>query len=105
MAREEEKDERNYKIAKNIKMPLKRPCVHARSFQSCPALCDPMNYSLPGSSVHGILQARMLEWVAVSSSSQQRSNPSLLLLLHWQTGSLSLAPPTMPFGASLVAQW
>ena len=30
--------------------------------------CDPMNYSLPGSSVHGILQARILEWVAISSS-------------------------------------
>ena len=31
--------------------------------QSCPTLCDPMDYSLPGSSVHGILQARVLEWV------------------------------------------
>ena len=29
--------------------------MHATSFQSCPTLCDPMNYSLPGSSVHGIL--------------------------------------------------
>ena len=36
--------------------------------QSCPALCIPMNCSPPGSSVHGILQARMLEWVAISSS-------------------------------------
>ena len=33
--------------------------------QSCPAHCDPMDYSLPGSSVHGILQARILEWVAI----------------------------------------
>ena len=33
--------------------------------QSCPSLCDPMDYSLPGSSVHGILQARILEWVAI----------------------------------------
>ena len=32
--------------------------------QSCPTLCDPMDCSLPGSSVHGILQARILEWVA-----------------------------------------
>ena len=32
--------------------------------QSCPTLCDSMDYSLPGSSVHGILQARILEWVA-----------------------------------------
>ena len=36
--------------------------------QSCPTLCDPMNYSLPGSSVHGIFQARILEWVAISYS-------------------------------------
>ena len=36
--------------------------------QSCPTLCDPMDYSLPGSSVHGISQARILEWVATSYS-------------------------------------
>ena len=36
--------------------------------QSCPTLCDPMDGSLPGSSVHGIFQARILEWVAISSS-------------------------------------
>ena len=35
--------------------------------QSCPTLCDPMTCSLPGSSAHGILQARTLEWVAVPS--------------------------------------
>ena len=34
-------------------------------FLLCLTLCDPMNYSLPGSSVHGILQARILEWVAM----------------------------------------
>ena len=36
--------------------------------QSCPTLCDPVDYSPPGSSVHGISQARILEWVAISSS-------------------------------------
>ena len=36
--------------------------------QSYPALCDPMDCSLPGSSVHGILQARILEWVAIPFS-------------------------------------
>ena len=36
--------------------------------QLCPTLFDPMDYSLPGSSVHGILQARILEWVAISYS-------------------------------------
>ena len=36
--------------------------------QSCPTLCDPMDCSLRGSSVHGIFQARVLEWVAISFS-------------------------------------
>ena len=36
-------------------------CIHAKSFQSCSTLCDPMDYSLVGSSVHGILQVRILE--------------------------------------------
>ena len=43
--------------------------------QSCPTLCDPMDHSPPSSSVHGILQARILEWVAVpffTGSSQPR---------------------------------
>ena len=39
-------------------------CVQA--LQSCPTLCDPMDCSPPGSSVNGILQARILEWVAIS---------------------------------------
>ena len=34
----------------------------AKSLQSCPTLCDPMDCSLPGSSIHGIVQARVLEW-------------------------------------------
>ena len=38
--------------------------MHAKSAQSCPTLCVPIDCSLPGSSVHGILQAKMLEWVA-----------------------------------------
>ena len=36
--------------------------------QWCPSLCDPVDCSPPGSSTHGILQARILEWVAISSS-------------------------------------
>ena len=40
----------------------------AKSLQSCPTLCDPMDSSPPGSPVHGILQARTLEWVAISLS-------------------------------------
>ena len=40
----------------------------AKSRQSCPTLCDPIDGSPPGSSVPGILQARTLEWVAISFS-------------------------------------
>ena len=45
----------------------------AKSLQSCPTLCDPMDCSLPGFSVHGILQARTLEWVAISFSKYEYS--------------------------------
>ena len=37
--------------------------VCVQSLQSCPTLCDPMDHSPPGSSVHGIFQARILEWM------------------------------------------
>ena len=40
----------------------------AKSLQSCPTLCDPIDSSPPGSTVPGILQARTLEWVAISFS-------------------------------------
>ena len=40
----------------------------AKSLQSCPTLCDPMDCSLPGSSIHGIFQARVLEWGAIAFS-------------------------------------
>ena len=43
-------------------------CVSAKSLQLCLTLCDPLNCSLPGSSIRGIFQARILEWVAISSS-------------------------------------
>ena len=43
-------------------------CMHAKSLQLCPTLCNPMDCSPPGTSVLGILQARILEWVAVPSS-------------------------------------
>ena len=42
--------------------------TRAKSLQLCPILCGPMDCGLPGSSVHGILQARIMEWVAMLSS-------------------------------------
>ena len=47
-------------------------CIHyseSEVAQSCPTLCNPVDCSLPDSSLHGILQARILEWVAISFSS------------------------------------
>ena len=55
---------------------LLRPpvCMHAKSLHSCLTLCDLTDYSPPGSSVHGILQARILEW-AVMPFSRGSSQP------------------------------
>ena len=78
-------------------------CVCVRA-QSCPTLCDPMDCSLPGSSVHGILQARILEWVTISFSkgSSHGSNPYLLRHLHWQY-SLPAEPPKKPSAADVIS--
>ena len=57
--------------------------IESEVAQSCPTLCDPMGCSLPGSFIHGILQARILEWVAISFS-RGSSQPTIKLgLLHW----------------------
>ena len=61
----------------------------AKSFQSCLTLCNPMDCSPPGSSVHGILQARILEWVTVLFS--RRSSPP-----RDQTRSPTLQADSLP---------
>ena len=61
--------------------------------QSCPTLCASMDYSLPGSPIHGILQARILEWVAISFSKRSSwprdwiwvSWINRRILYHWAT--------------------
>ena len=56
--------------------------------QSCPTLCNPMDCSLPGSSVHGIFQAIVLEWVAISFS-RESSDPGMeTRISHCQVDSL-----------------
>ena len=52
----------------------------AKSLQSCPTLCDPIDGSPPGFSVPGILQARILEWVAISFSMVKSSQMGSSLL-------------------------
>ena len=46
--------------------------IESEVAQSCLTLSDPMDYSLPGSSIHGIFQARVLEWVAIAFSEAGR---------------------------------
>ena len=69
-------------------------CVHAKSLKSLPTLKIVTHQA---SLSMGILQARILEWVAMPSSrgsfQTQGLNPSLLHLVHWQADSLPLAPP------------
>ena len=73
-------------------------CMHTQSLQSCPTLQPHGLYSLPGSSVHGIPQARILEWVAMPSLQgiflTQGSNLCLLhcrqILYCWATGETSV---------------
>ena len=76
-------------------------CVYDKSLQSCPTLCKLMDCSLPGSSVHGISQARIVEWIAMLSSRRSswpkdRTRVYLLCLFHLQVDSLPLAPPGKP---------
>ena len=63
------------------------PC-HALCAQSCPTLCDPLDCTLPGSSVHGIFQARILKWVVISSSrvSSRPRNRTRISCISWIVG-------------------
>ena len=89
-------------------------CVYVRGTRECPTLRDPMDGSLPGSSVHGILQARRLEWVAISFSGgifpaqewkllRRPGSPfnfylhKKIEILHWQepTTLICVSPPTL----------
>ena len=73
--------------SRDITLPTKVNLVKAMVFlvlmygceseiaQSCPTLCDPIDCSLPGCSVHGIFQARVLEWGAIAFSNDQSRQP------------------------------
>ena len=74
----------------------------AKSLQSCLTLCDPIDGSLPGSPVPGILQARTLEWVAISFSNARKGkvkvrSPSRVRLLATPWTAAHQAPPPMRF--------
>ena len=80
----------------------------AKSPQSCPTLCDPMDGSPPGSPVPGILQARILEWVAISFSNAWKGKVKVKLLCRVRLLATSWtaahqAPPSM--GSSRQEYW
>ena len=80
----------------------------AKSLQSCPTLCDPIDGSPPGSPIPGILQARTLEWIAISFSNAWKWKVKVKLLSHvWLLATpwaaAHQAPPSM--GVSRQEYW
>ena len=94
-------------IGEQILVPLSHlesppKCNAAKSLQSCPTLCDPVDGSPPGSAVAGILQATTLEWVAISFSTAWKWKVKVKLLSHvWLFATpwteAYQAPPSMGF--------
>ena len=92
-------------------------CCCGKSLQLCPTLCDPIDGSPPGSAVPGILQARTLEWVAISFSSAWKWKVKVKLLssvwlLATPWTAAHQAPPSMGFsrweywsGLLLITKW
>ena len=83
-----------------VSVPL--AAAAAKSLQSCPTLCDPLDGSPPGSPVPGILQARTLEWVAISFSTAWKwkvkvKSLSRVWLLATPWTAARQAPPSMGF--------
>ena len=108
----------NFTFRKNFKNSTKFPAsLHIESesevAQSCPTLCDPMDCSLPGSSVHGIFQAIVLEWVAISfsrGSSWPRDRTRVSCIVDrrftvWATGEVpsKLKTQSIQFSHSVVS--
>ena len=81
----DEKAGKNFRVSESSRSVL----CHAKLLQSCPPLCNPMDCSLPASSVHGILQANVLQWVAIPSPGDF-PNPGIKLM--------SLTSPTLAGG-------
>ena len=79
--------------------------VCAKSLQMCPALCDPIDHSLTGSSVHGIHQARILEWVAMASSGDLPNPKIELASLTSPALAGGFFTPSATWEALWKAQW
>ena len=82
----------------------------AKSLQSCPILCNPIDGSPPGSPVPGILQARTLEWVAISFSNAWKwkvkvKSPSPVQVFATPWTAAYQAPPSMRFSRQELLGW
>ena len=80
----------------------------AKSLQLCPTLCDPIDGSPPGSAVSGILQARTLEWVAISFSTALKRKVKVKSLSHVQlfaTPWTAAYQAPLPMGFSRQEYW
>ena len=91
-----------YPTTNEYKFPLVAISTAAKSFQSCSTLCNPIDGSPPSSPVRGILQARTLEWVAISFSNAWRwkekvKSLSRVWLLATPWTAAYQAPPPMGF--------
>ena len=88
----------------SLSMPVCKSTLRVYVYaQSCPVLCDPMDWSPPGSSVCGIFQARILEWVAVAfsrESSQPRNQTGSPALQHCRQTLPSEPPGKIPWWTS-----
>ena len=96
------KEDRNWLTQWTEMNRLDAAAAAAKSLQSCPTLCNPIDGSPPGSPIHGILQARTLEWVAISFSNAWKWKVKVKSLSHVQL-LVTLwtvayqAPPSMGF--------
>ena len=83
------------------------PCVHAKSLQLCLTLYEPMDHSPPDFSIHGILQARVLEWVTMvtsSGSSPPRDWTGVSCVSHFAGDSSLLSHLGSPTHVSILPQ-
>ena len=103
LSHSEKQSERHYPLASVLCKQITRDtAAAAKSLQSCPTLCDPIDSSSPGFPAPGILQARTLEWVAISFSSAWKWKVKVkslsrvrLLATPWTVAHQ--APPSMGF--------
>ena len=80
--------------------------MKVRATQSCPVLCNPTDCSPPGSSVHGILQARILEWVAIAlsrESSQPRDQTQVSCIAGTEGGKMEAVTDFLFLGSKITA--